>query len=172
MPEKMKRVLRRAACLFFLAVFLGVSAAGAEGDQKLVRLRDGTVLRGTVVPSASGVFLIKTQSLGEVQVAPDDILSVETLTDAYQEDKGRKIQELKSDILGNQEAMASVRQLAENDEIAAIMSDEELQAAIFSLDFEALDQSPKFQAFANHPDVQALVRQIRNKKTGAQTDER
>jgi len=167
MPEKVMRAVRRGVpCLFLLAALLAATAL-AQGEEKVVRLRDGTVLRGTLVSSADGVFRVKTRALGQVQVDPGEILSIEgpAGTSAGAVRAGR-MQELKSEMLGDPEVMASIQDLARNEEIAAIMEDEGLQAAIMSLDLDYLRRDEKFRAFTQHPDVQAIVQKVKGKGAG------
>ncbi len=165
MPEKVMRgTLRGFCCLFLVAALLGAAATSAQEEEKIVRLRDGTVLRGTLVPSAEGVFRVKTRTLGEVRVDPADILSVESLdATAAGAVRAGRMEELKSTMLGNPEVMASIEDLARDEEIAAIMQDEDLQAAIMSMDFDYLRQDEKFQAFTGHPGVRAIVDNVKDK---------
>ncbi len=175
MSEKVRRgCLRRFCCLFLLATLLGAYPALAQEEEKLVRLRDGTLLRGTLVPSAAGVFRIKSRVLGEVLIDPSDISSVESPvgTDSANDttggnDMAGRMEKLKKEIVNNPQVMASVEELAQDEEIAALMSDEKLQAAIMSLDFDYLRQDEKFRAFTAHAGVQEIIRKIRHQEEGA-----
>ncbi|MGE5280301.1 MAG: hypothetical protein ACM3L6_06135 [Deltaproteobacteria bacterium] len=183
MSDKVSRRPRAAACVLFLSFFWAAVAAGASAgpdEERIVHLKDGTVLRGTLVPDASGVFRIKTSSLGDVRIDPSEIVSVETGAEASapqegaapkKESKEERIEALKGDIMNDQSTMATVKELAANDEVVNLMLDKDLQKAILARDFEAMRQNPNFQAFASRPDVQALVQKIRDQHPGAGTDE-
>jgi len=165
------RALRRGFCCFLLgAVLLAAAAASGQEEEKIVRLRDGTVLRGTLVPSAEGVFRVKTRTLGEVTIDPAEILSIESPAGtAAGGPRPEQLEKLKSEMVNNPKVMAAVQELAQDSKIAEILQDEDLQAAIMSLDFDYLRQSDKFKAFTEHPGVQAIVQKV---KTTGVNDER
>ncbi len=165
MPDTViRRMGRRLCCLFLVAALAGAAAASAQEQDRTVRLKDGTVLRGTLLPSAEGVFRVKTRTLGEVRIDPSQILTIEgpvvTLDAA---DQAQRMERLKSTMLNSPEVMASVQKLAQDEEIAALMQDEELQAAIMSLDFDYLRRDERFQAFIAHPGVQEVVQKVKDK---------
>ena len=165
MPKKVMRgALRLFCCLFLVAALLGAAAASAQEEEKILRLRDGTMLRGTLVPSAEGVLRVKTRALGEVLVDPAEILSIEDPDGtAGGEVRAGRMEKLKNEMLGNPEVMASIQDLTKDGEIAAIMQDEDLQAAIMSLDFDYLRQNEKFKAFTEHPGVRAIIDKVKDK---------
>ncbi len=181
MSEKVMRVfLRRVCCLFFIVALWAAGPALAQEEEKCVRLRDGTLLRGTLVPSAEGVFRIKTRTLGEVLVDPADIASIESPgrgqsgndtaganDTAGGNDTAGRMEKLKDEIVNNPQVMASVEDLAQDEQIAALMSDEDLRAAIMSLDFDYLRKDEKFQAFTAHPGVQEIIGKVRHQDKGA-----
>ena len=170
MPEKVMRALRRGSCCLVLAAALfGAVTASAQEEEKVVRLRDGTVLRGTLVPSAEGVFRVRTRALGEIQVDPAEIVSVEGPDGAAgAEVRPAQMERMKSEMVNNPQVMEAIEELSHDEEVIALMQDEQLQAAIMSLDLDYLRQDDRFQAFTEHPGVQAIVNKVR--ATGA-TDE-
>jgi len=170
MSEKVIRRIARGALFLFFAVALFGAAVPAQEVEKVIRLKDGTVLRGTVVPDARGVFRIQTPSLGEVQIDPAQIVSVETAgavtAAAGTEDRAQMMKKIKSDVMGDPALMGAVMQLAQDEKIAALMKDDKLQAAVMSMDFDYLKNSEAFQVFADHPDVQAIVGKFQEQKEG------
>ncbi len=66
--------------IFALAAALALSALPATAAEQLmtVTLKDRSVLRGELVEFRNGVYLLKTETLGEVKIPADKVLSLKT----------------------------------------------------------------------------------------------
>lgn len=166
---KGRAIVLAAGFILFLA------SAGLAAEEKIVRLKDGVVLRGALVAQDSGTYQIKHGTLGVLSVKKSEIASIEDPAPAHEAvvSSAAGAAELKAyeqKILGSPGIMESVRALAEDKSVAEMLSDPELSAAILRRDVEYLQRSKKFLEFTANPQVQKIVRDAIDPEHGAAQD--
>jgi hypothetical protein len=164
-------------------LFLAVDTAGAQEAEKLVRLKDGTVLRGTFVSDARGVYRITTRMMGDVLIDPTEIVSIQTVepsphglaAGSGSQAQGEacpiaRINKLKADIMANPDVMASIEKITHDEKVTALAQDTAFREALRSGDMEALKDNESFQAFVDSPAVQEIIEKIGSIEQGAQDE--
>ena len=149
--KKMKR-------LIFFVVFFVFPAVSCHAQEKLIKLKDGTVMRAKVISKAGDVYSFETASMGAVNVKASDVVMIAEpdLTDMP---KG-EADEYQKKIMENPEAMAIIQELAQDKQVVEMLSDPALQKAIINQDVEYLTNNAKFQNFTNNPAIKKIVSDI------------
>ena len=65
---------RRIFSLFFF--LLSVSGLSLAASPKVITLSDGSVIKGEIIKMDKGIYTIKTENLGEVQVEEEKVISI------------------------------------------------------------------------------------------------
>lgn len=150
-----------AAGLILLFVSRGLAA-----EEKIVRLKDGVVLRGVLLSQDNDIYRIKHGTLGVLSVEKSEIAAIEDPDPAAASaavsspagEAGYKAYEQK--ILNSPNVMESIRALAEDKSVMEVLSDPELNAAILRRDIEYLQRNKKFLEFTNSPGVRRIVQDV------------
>lgn len=174
----MKNCLKKIgfSVLFFSLAFGRASFTYAQ--ERVVKLKDGTTLQGTVLSKENDVYKIMTSTLGVISVKDADIVSIETggvppwlsndHPQAGQTGTGKEvsltpkadIEAYKQKIMTDPNTMKSIQSLTENKEFIAILNDPQLRSAIMRQDIEYLKNNEKFQKLSNDPEVRKIAEEV------------
>jgi hypothetical protein len=151
-----KRVKSFVGGLLLLA-FLGTPSGYAQ--EKIISLRDGTLMKGKVLSKEGNIYRIETQVLGVVAVKESDVVMIQDpSSQAPAPTSQTEVYEKK--ILENSGTIATIQDLSQNKEVMDIFSDPELKSAILRKDYEYLKNNPKFLKFTQNPSVQKIVQDV------------
>lgn len=153
--------------IIFSAVLLiaGVSAA----DSGVVTLTDGTVIRGEIISLNNGIYKIKTDSLGILEVDEKKIRSVnfapETPSgshsgDTQSSDYASQLRALQSMMLNDEATADLVFSLQNDPDMQDVLNDPEIMEAINTGNFNYLFGNPKIQRLMDNANVQQIQRNI------------
>jgi hypothetical protein len=140
--------------LFFLIFSLRPLA---QAEERVIKLKDGSVIPGEILSKEGDIYKIKTATLGIVAVQEEKISSI-----AEAEPKGTasvsgEEKAYREKILASPQAMESVKTLAQDKDVVAILSDPQLKEAIARHDLRFLQTNEKFIKFMNNPAVKKIV---------------
>jgi len=62
--------------LILTIALLSISTVSYAETMKIIKLKDGSVLKGKVLQLSDGVYTLETSNLGEVDIEESDILSI------------------------------------------------------------------------------------------------
>ena len=131
-------------------------------DQRVIVLTDGSRIHGEVVGMNGDAWVIRTQSLGEIEVPSSRIRGMETPgSEPVIAPASGSLSAIESTITGDATLMARIMSLRSDPQVQAVLSDPEVMAAVRSLDFDALRKNPKFQALMNDPEMKATTSGLR-----------
>jgi hypothetical protein len=151
-----------------LLTLLAVFATPCLAETQVIILKDGSQVKGDLVGIKDDNYTIKTESMGEVTVSKDKVLSINNgviapvapLTGALPIAPSQTIDAAQQQLLSNPEMMSQIQALAQDPEVLELLSDPSLVEAIASKNPEALKAHPKGQALMDNPKLRAIVEQM------------
>lgn len=154
---------------FITIVAILLLPASALGAERVIRLVDGSRILGDVVSMHNDSFIVKTQTLGTVNIKASQIAGMtrpgepparhnpSATTGAGQAPAAsRTVQSIRSGIAGNAELMRDILRLQSDPRMKAVLADPRLMKAVRNLDFDKLAKDPRIQALMNDPAVKKI----------------
>jgi len=148
--------------VFLLAVFGGGAFAGEPGEIELI---DGSVIRGEIVSFKEGVYTIRSDTLGSIEINESKIRTIrfssrktgrEAAYSATPGPTSAESQAIQQALLSNEEILPILLSLQNDPEIQAILNDPDIMDAVLAGDLQRLMSNPKFVELLNHPKVQRI----------------
>ena len=159
MPDKkMKRLI-----LFVLLFMFPIALCYAQ--EKLIKLKDGTVMRAKVISKEGELYRFESASMGAVNVKASDVVMIAEPDFASMPKS--EADEYQKKIMENPETMATIQALAQDKQVVEMLSDPALQKAIMNQDVEYLKSNAKFQNFTNSPAIKKIVSDVSKKEQNA-----
>jgi hypothetical protein len=149
-------------------IFLVIWLPGLASAEQIIRLQDGSEIRGEVVSFSSGVYTIDTRSLGIIKLAGDQVRMMtsggapanEPLAEVREQMDAQTVQSIQSTIAANTGLMTTIFRLQNDPAMKAVLSDPEVMRAVQNLDLQALADHPKIKALMTSPEVQRIQNQL------------
>jgi len=151
-----KRFFRPIALVFFVSGLFFSQSFLASAQERIVRLKDGTIFRGKVLSKDKNSYKIENNILGVIAVKDSDILSIEEAAPAAPS----ALNNLQQKIAGDPHTIQSIQSLAQDQEVVEILSDPQLKAAIMRQDVDYLKNTEKFLKFTNNPSVKKIISDV------------
>jgi len=162
--------------LIFTIALLSVSTVSYSGSMKIIKLKDGSVLKGKVLQLSDGVYTFETSNLGEVDIEESDILSITsselsgpssggsiTTSDMQKRELQKQVQQIKGTILADKEILTEIQNMVEDESIKTLLSDPKLLKDIMSFDQQKIEQNINVQELMDNPKMQELMEKIQQK---------
>lgn len=165
--------------LLTLPVLCALISGALAADGKVITLKDGSHVRGELTGIRNGYYEVQSASMGNIRVAPDDIVSITTASAAEQPAAAAsnthapqatmpadikstpEFQAIQNKIISDPALMSNIQSLMQDPEIMAIISDPALLAAIQSGNTAALQSDPRLKRLSENPKIKALTEKIR-----------
>lgn len=134
------------------------------GTLREIELTDGSVVRAEVVSMSRGVYRLRSDTLGEIEVPEYRVRAIRSLEvqtvgpQAHPEPSKALSTNLQQRLLQDSAAMEKIFSLQNDPLVQSILSDESTMRAIKAGDMGALLNNPKIRALMAHPTVQELGR--------------
>ena len=156
--------------LLILIVSLTVTGVAFSSTSSRIELDDGTVIVGTIISFADGVYRIKTESLGTISLSENAVLSIHrggssgsgassqartSGSGAY--DLRAEQQQIQNRLMGSPDTVEIIEGLQNNPAMQNILNNPDLMKAISQGDLETLGRSPDIQALMNNPKVRDII---------------
>lgn len=144
----------------WLGLILGALLAGNAAGATL-KLRDGTVVRGTIVSLSGGAYQVDSDTLGRIEVKQSDVETVQygrgtsSTSDAA---TSAQIRQIQTGLAADGSIMAMISALQDDPKLKEILADPALMRAVGSGDLTTLMASEKFMSLLNHPDIKAITK--------------
>ncbi len=143
----------------FLALSVVATAARASGIRE-IELVDGTVIAGQIVSLSNGVYTVRSDSLGTVQIPESKVRTIRAKgSPGSPAASGDQVRSLQERMMGDGEIMSLIRTLQNDPDVQEILRDPEIMKAVQAGDISALMANPKFLKLLNNQSIQ----QIKNK---------
>ncbi len=160
---------------FFAAVFGVLSILGgfaSAGQMREVVLSDGSVLLAEVVAYKEGVYTLRSETMGELEVQDSAIQAIREpgaaarpIPDTLSQQADRApnqedVESMKQSVLSNPGLLGMVFSLRNDPDMKRILQDPEIMGMVMSGDVESLQDNPKFMELMENPKIQAIIQQM------------
>jgi hypothetical protein len=157
---------------FFLILIVSLTATGVafSSTSSRIELSDGTVIVGTIVSFADGVYRVKTKSLGTLSLSENAVLKIQRMgasgsgasskagtNGSEAHDLRAKQQQIQNRLLGSSDMVEIIEGLQNNPAMQNILNNPDLMKAITQGDLETLGRSPDIQALMKNPKVRDII---------------
>jgi len=142
-------------------------------DIRNIELTDGSVVSGEIISFSNGIYTVKTESLGVLNISSDRILSITSKssqphTEAEHGDNSQynrkydsKVGDLQQQMLNNPALLQLIMSLQDNPEFKQALQDPAIQEAIKTGDISKLTSSPIINQILNNPTVQEIYKKVK-----------
>lgn len=161
--------------LIILLFVISFNPTVFSGSVKHIALKDGSVIKGELVSFENGIYTVQTENLGRLQLPEANVVSIaeqtalnpnstNSPTTNAAPDFSNKVTAMQTQIMNDPQAMQTVQAMAEDPEIAAMISDpdfvKQLTTAVSNNNVESVAGDPKIQQLMSNPKMQALIQQL------------
>lgn len=144
--------------LFLMILALASMPAAAESRIELV---DGTAINGDVVSASDGSYIIRSTTLGRIEVPETSIRSIRPSGgNGSAPTFNAEFQSIQQQIASSPELMQMVTVLMSDPELQAALNDPELMQLVMSGNFDALRNDPRILRLLSNPSMQAIVGKV------------
>ncbi len=152
-----------AGVLFVLALSSQIALAG---EVREIELTDGSVITGEVLSLSSGIYTIKSDSLGTVRIDEAKIRVVRSRTPASSASHPKggdpmQAESLTDRMMSDKEIMNLIQGLQDDPDFKKILADPEIMRAVKNNDFATLLSKPEFMKLLNKPAVRTIEEKVK-----------
>ncbi len=158
---------------FYLAVLLvfmcsQVSAA----DMRNIELTDGSVVSGEIISFSNGIYTIKTESLGMLNISSARIRAISSKSpqphtevehgdsSPYNRKFDPQVRDLRQQMLNDPALLELIMSLQDNPEFKQALQDPDIQEAIRTGDTGRLASNPIINRLINNPAVLEIYKKV------------
>ncbi|MBS1128620.1 MAG: hypothetical protein H6Q96_1000 [Nitrospirae bacterium] len=147
---------------FLLSLLMtGVLATGsAAAEIKEVELIDGSVITGEVLSLSSGVYTIRTGSLGTLTIDDTKVRAIRPQSSTSPSPRAGDVKTLQDTMLSNTEVMGLITSLKDDPQFTKALEDPEVLNAVSSGDIASLMANPRFLELLHNPTVQEIQHKV------------
>ncbi len=156
--------------MIWIAVVVFVCGAGYAGaGVKVLTLKDGTRVQGQITGISNGRYIVSSDSLGEISVKEEDVLSI--LAPGVSAGSGSgggvasaidgQMQQVQAQMLANPQVMTDIQALATDPDVVKLISDPAFMEAARNHDVASLQSNPRTMELMNNPKVKALIEKLK-----------
>jgi len=152
------------------ALFLGTAATA--GQLREVVLGDGSVILAEVVSLKDGVYTLKSETMGTLNIDENAIRTIrspgagETAVlksgkpGEGKEDMAAMRQSMMGDVMSNPGLLGMIFSLRNDPEVRRVLQDPEVMEMVMAGDLEGLRDDPKFRELMENPKIQSLTEEL------------
>ncbi len=163
----MEKNLRLVLFFIVLAFACPLYAQSAQ----VITLKDGSVIKGSVLQLTDGIYTLETGNLGKITVAESEIINITAEPSPAPTDMGDtanaslkgQVQQVQTNLLSDPEVMTDIQSIMQDPEIRGVLSDPAFMQAIMSYNPGQIQQNEKTQYLLQNPKFQSLMEKIRQK---------
>jgi len=139
-----------------------VAMASSAAEIKEIELADGSVITGEVLSLNSGVYTIRTGSLGTIKIDDAKVRTIRPLGTQSSRQSGQAgdIKSLQNKLMSDQEVMGMIESLKDDPQFKKILEDPEVMNAVNSGDTASLMANPKFLQLLQNPTIRDIQQKI------------
>lgn len=149
----------------FAAFSLIATVTVEAGQLQDIELSDGSVVRAEVVSMDSGTYVLRSETLGRIEMPAAKISSISSGKVAQQANAVSpttvQIDGIRKSIINDPEAMNKIQSLQGDPVVQNILNDADTMRAISAGDLGTLMNDPKIKALMQHSTVQELTQGAR-----------
>jgi hypothetical protein len=163
------RIAMRFLKFFSFLIPIIITTQLLAGEIRRIELTDGSIIYGHIVSVNEGVYAIKSESLGLIQLeesrirairfgSPEDVRGNQDRP--YQNLQNAKIQILQQSMMSDPEIMKMIMSLQNDPNFQEVLKDPDILKAVNSGDIDSLLSNPKFIRLLNSPAIQEIGSKI------------
>jgi len=139
---------------------LAVTSSAAE--IKEIELTDGSIITGEVLSLSSGVYTIRTVSLGTLRIDDAKVRAIrpQGTPSSRQSGQSGDVKSLQDKMMSDREVMGMIQSLKDDPQFTKILEDPEIMNAVQSGDTAALMANPKFLQLLHNPTVRDIQQKV------------
>ena len=139
---------------------LAVTSSAAE--IKEIELTDGSIITGEVLSLSSGVYTIRTVSLGVLEIDDAKVRAIRPQGTPSSQQSGQTgdVKSLQDKMMSDREVMGMIQSLKDDPQFTKILEDPEIMNAVQSGDTAALMANPKFLQLLHNPTVRDIQQKV------------
>ena len=139
---------------------LAVTSSAAE--IKEIELTDGSIITGEVLSLSSGVYTIRTVSLGVLKIDDAKVRAIrpQGTPSAQRSGQTGDVKSLQDKMMSDRDVMGMIQSLKDDPQFTKILEDPEIMNAVQSGDTAALMANPKFLQLLNNPTVRDIQQKV------------
>ena len=150
---------------FFLSFFVGTTLLLLStlcGAQEL-HLKDGTIIKGTLLSFDRGIYTFSSTTLGKVQIQESHVSTITSNTpQPTRPNNQATIQQLQTEMLGDAATMQLIQSLQNDPDVQAIINDPAIMDALKNGDFQSLENNPKLKKLMEKSQVKDIKKKYGN----------
>jgi hypothetical protein len=148
----------------FVVMFLILPLSGVlvAGEIKEIELSDGSVITGEVLSLSSGVYTIRTGSLGTLKIDDAKVRAIRPQGMSSFRPSGQisETRALQDKMMNDQDVMGMIQSLKDDPQFTKVLEDPEIMNAVNSGDVAALMANPKFIQLLHNPAVRDIQQKV------------
>jgi len=148
--------MRLITKLIIALILLTATCATAQE----LHLKDGTILKGTLLSFDQGVYTFSSSALGTMNIPASKVSALTTGEGQSPAINPQNMQTLQEQMMGDNEIMALIESLQNDPDFLAIMQDPEIITAIQNGDYKGLETNPKMMKLMEKSQVKAIKRKV------------
>jgi len=139
-----------------------VTVTSPAAEIKEIELTDGSVITGEVLSLSSGVYTIRTSSLGTLKLDEVKVRTIrpQSTSSSRQSSQTSDVKSLQDKMMSDQEVMSMIQSLKDDPQFLKILEDPEIMNAVSSGDTAALMANPKFLQLLHNPTVRDIQQKM------------
>jgi len=139
-----------------------VTVTTSAAEIKEIELTDGSVITGEVLSLSSGVYTIRTSSLGTLKLDEVKVRTIrpQSTSSSRQSSQTSDVKSLQDKMMSDQEVMSMIQSLKDDPQFLKILEDPEIMNAVSSGDTAALMANPKFLQLLHNPTVRDIQQKV------------
>ncbi|MCC6758998.1 MAG: hypothetical protein IT395_05180 [Candidatus Omnitrophica bacterium] len=150
-----------------LLAFAIAAPVCAQQSLQIIKLKDGTTIKGQLVNVANGSYTIASSTMGQVKVSADQILSINSAeavsgggiqVGADGKISADTINDVKTNMMQDPAIMSLIQELVKDPEIAELMKNPSLMQDALSMDPQKIQNNPEVQKLMQNPTMQEIIR--------------
>jgi len=160
----------------FIIIFILSTSLSFAQTEKIITLKDGSILKGVLLELDAGVYTVKTENLGQVEINESDVLSInvpESIIDEFPKTNTNQnaditatmdqsqvmiqTQQMQKKLLSDPNLMKDVQNMLSDKKLIELMSDPQLMIDLKSMNKEKIKNNENVQQLINHPQMQNLI---------------
>jgi hypothetical protein len=160
--------------IILLLICISLLTTSAATADTILRLKDGSILKGRVIQMAHGVYSVQT-AIGQVEIGEDQIVSISeeldqpiqpsstTSVPADSNNLRTQVQNVQGSLMNDAQLMADIQMLAQDPEIMPLLMDPSFMKDMLSYDPQRIQSNPKLETLMSNPKMKALLEKIAQK---------
>jgi hypothetical protein len=153
-------MIRTIVLSLLMTGIMAVTSSAAE--IKEIELTDGSVITGEILSLNSGVYTIRTGSLGTLKIDDAKVRAIRPQSTSSSRQSGQTgdVKSLQDKMMSDQEVMSMIQSLKDDPQFNKILEDPEIMKAVSMGDTAALMANPKFLQLLHNPTVRDIQQKM------------